>query len=296
MLPCVAQAVWRIMKRSEFVNLRGPGHFSLVGTVLAFVLRKPSLTKWAGVNDSYRGEPLACKFERYLHSIPSQTHLALVYGLASRPHHISFFPALMSDDELELARRMSSHKVWAPPWRILCVGRLSGEKAFDLAIRGLGELKRIHPELLWEFRQVGDGPERKRLEVLSDRCGIGDRVSFTGALAFREVQHHYAKAHFVIQPNSNEGWGKVIAEAWAHGAIPVVADGRIVPHILRERGDGAIFEPDTSSLAEVLANLLGAPQRIQIMALGAYANAERLSLSRFSVRLQEVLEHHSKLR
>jgi glycosyltransferase involved in cell wall biosynthesis len=215
--------------------------------------------------------------------------MVLVYGPTERSHQISFIPALMSEQELEHARSISSGKVWSPPWHILSVGRLVPEKGFDLAIRGLAGLKMSRPELFCQFTLVGGGPSLQDLQALAAECGVADRVTFTGALSFREAQEHYAAAHLVIMPGVKEGWPKVIAEAWAHGAIPVAARGGIVPHILRDENAGVIFEANSKALAAALANLLASPERMKTVAKGVYRYCDELSLTQFKLRLVRVL-------
>jgi glycosyltransferase involved in cell wall biosynthesis len=229
------------------------------------------------------------RLTRRLESIPNPRNPVLVYGPVKFPHQISFIPALMSDDELKEARRLSSAKTWSPPWQIMSVGRLVPEKGFDLAIHGLAELSRSHPDLDWQFTLIGEGYARKSLEALSVECGIASRVVFPGALSFTMVQQHYAKSHLVIMPGVKEGWAKVIAEAWAHGAIPVAAIGGIVPHIIRDENAGVIFQANPKTLAEALAGQLGSPERMEKVANHVYRYCDELSLTQFKVRLERVL-------
>ena len=224
-VPGLLSAAGRMVCESDFVLLRSPGHFGMVGALWVRALRKRSLTKWAGENGAYEHERLPAKLERWLQAVPSSLHPVLVYGPPKRPHQIEAMPALMTDDELETARAFSHGKVWAPPWRLLSVGRLDPVKGFDLAIRGLGELARTRPEIAWTYELIGDGPAGPALRELVAREGLGTRVALPGARTFPEVQRHYGAAHVAIMPGTKEGWPKVIAEAWAHGAVPVAARG-----------------------------------------------------------------------
>jgi phosphatidylinositol alpha-1,6-mannosyltransferase len=162
-------------------------------------------------------------------------------------------------------------------------------KGFDLAIRGLGELKRIAPHLPWEFILVGDGPSAAELKELAVQCGIADRVTFAGALSFEEVQRHYAVAHVAIMPSTKEGWPKVIAEAWAHGAIPLAAPWALAHWILQDERAGIVFEATPIALAEALCRLLSSPGRMKVTSQGLFHYAEEMSLEHFKARLEQVL-------
>lgn len=288
-LPGMTLAVLRTLRASEFVHLRSPGHFALVGAVLTRVMGRASITKWAGENASYQGERLTALIHRKIECARSRRNSVLVYGPAKYSHQISFIPALMTEQELAEARRLSSPKDWYAPWLILSVGRMVPEKGFDLALQGLAKLKQNRSDLNWRYVLVGDGQCRQNLLAQAKELGIADRVVFTGALSFGQVQERYAAAHLVIMPGVKEGWPKVIAEAWAHGAIPVAARGGIVPHILRDGNAGVIFEPNPPALAQALASLLANPALMQAMAAGTYRYCEELSLTQFKRRLEQVL-------
>jgi len=174
----------------------------------------------------------------------------------------------------------------------LSVGRLEPEKGFDLAIRGLGELRRLRPELDWKYTLIGDGPAADGLRQQALQSGIADRILFTGALPFNEVQKHYAEAHVAIMPGIVEGWPKIIAEAWAHGAIPVAASAGIVPWILEDKDVGVQFHPTPTGLAEALIELLDDPERLKTMSEKLMPRAEELSLESFKNRLEHVLIEH----
>jgi glycosyltransferase involved in cell wall biosynthesis len=288
-IPGLVFRALRTVRESDLVLVRSPGHFGLIGALLVRALRKPSITKWAGENGPYRGERLMSRIDRFVQGRPSPLHPVLVYGPPKRPHQIGFLPALMSREELTHAREAARPRKWAPPWNILSVGRLSGVKGFDLAIRALGVLRREAPGLPWRFTLVGEGPERKALEALAAACGIADRVTLTGALGFADVQKQYACAHVVIMPGTKEGWPKVIAEAWAHGAIPVAAASGLAPWILESGSAGVLFEPTAERLSEALSKLLSDPVAMQTLSEQVFGLVDSLSLEHFRFRLEQVL-------
>lgn len=285
----MTREVNRTIRCADFVLLRSPDHVSLVGAVCVRSLGRPSLTKWAGENGPFPGERLPSKVQRILEGIPSSRNPVLVYGPARKAHQISFLPALMEAEELSHARSVSGEKAAPPPWRILSVGRLDPIKGFDLAIEGLGLLRRRWPDFAWTFTLVGDGPQRRELERLAAKNGIADRVCFTGALRFGDAQTHYARAHLAIMPGIKEGWPKVIAEAWAHGALPVAASAGLVPWILSDEETGVCFEPTPEALSAALARVMALPERARRWQSQLPPRACELSLEVFDSRLRQVL-------
>ena len=288
-VPRALWAVYKGLRRSEFVLLRDPSHFGLMAAVLTRLFGRRSLTKWASNNGVFLGQPLASRLDWRLQAIPCRRNPVLVYGPAKYRHQVSFIPALMSEQELQKARDLSARKSWSEPWEILCVGRLNREKRFDQALLGLHELTLRYPTIPWRATVIGGGPERENLERLAEKAGISTRIRFTGPLEFAPVQEFYGKAHVLILPNPHEGWPKVIAEAWAHGAIPVAAEGGIVPHILSDALAGVMFDSSPAGLAEAVAGLLRDPPRMQAISSQIHRYAQDLSLEQFESRLVSVL-------
>ena len=287
-LPGMIAEVLRTIRRADVVLLRSPMHFSLVGAAFVRLLGRRSLTKWAGLFDAFPGELLTERTQRWLESRPGRWNVVLVYGPATRPHVVSFLPALMSDEELARGRELAASRVPPPPWRLLSVGRLYWDKGFDLALRGVAELRRRRPDLAFSYTLVGDGPERESLHALASTLGVEGCVSFAGALPFEQVQPLYAASHVTLMPGVMEGWPKVIAEAWAHGCLPVAARAGLAPWILEEPGAGVLFEPTPEGLASALAGVLDG-QVATDPATRLMERARGLSLEAFRDRLVEVL-------
>ncbi len=71
---------------------------------------------------------------------------------------------------------------------ILYQGMLNPGRGLEVAIEAMGEL----PDL--ELWLVGSGPEQKRLEALTERLGVGDRVKFRGFYAPHRLPELTARA------------------------------------------------------------------------------------------------------
>ena len=295
-VPRLIADIRKTLKETDFALLRSPSHFGLVGAALVRVMKMPSITKWAGENAMYKGERIPSRVNRMIEGLASTIHYTLVYGEPQRPHQISFLPALMSREELQRATALAGARVWSPPWRILCVGRLEPVKNFDLVIRALGILREMQPELSWTFMLIGEGTDKRRLQVLAAERGIADRATFTGALPFARVQEEYGKAHCAIMPGVKEGWPKIIAEAWAHGAYPVASRAGIVDTILMDRNSGSVVDATPDALAAELSRLLADPARLRELSLNLDRFAGELSLERFRDRLERVLVERCGLR
>ena len=72
-----------------------------------------------------------------------------------------------------------------------------------------------------EYRLIGDGPERERLQALAEALGVADRVRFLGWRPREEALHEMARCHVLVHPSLHDSGGFVCAEAMAAG-LPVL--------------------------------------------------------------------------
>jgi len=99
---------------------------------------------------------------------------------------------------------------------LLSVGHLIERKGHELVIGALPSLPG------YRLLIAGDGPERIRLENLSNALRVADRVRFLGAVPHEQLHKVYAAADALVLASSREGWPNVLLESMACGT-PVVA-------------------------------------------------------------------------
>jgi glycosyltransferase involved in cell wall biosynthesis len=99
---------------------------------------------------------------------------------------------------------------------------------------------------------VGDGPDRSRLEGLAN-----GRVRFTGHVSEQELADLYATCRAVFYAPMDEDFGMVPYEAF-RAAKPVVttSDAGGPLEVVHDRRNGRVVDPDPSSIAAALRELL----------------------------------------
>lgn len=111
---------------------------------------------------------------------------------------------------------------------LLFVGRLVARKGAAWFVREvLPELLRAHPQL--RLVLVGDGPERRAIEVAARDSVASGRVTIAGGVDDRTKWSLYARCDAVVVPNVSidgdvEGFGIVAIEAGAAGKPVFAAD------------------------------------------------------------------------
>jgi glycosyltransferase involved in cell wall biosynthesis len=153
------------------------------------------------------------------------------------------------------------------------VGRLIDEKRVDLVLDALAGLPPPRPRLV----VVGEGPERDRLEAQAERLGIAPGVTFTGRMSQADLYGRLRSTDLFVLPSIREGYGLVVREAQAAGAVPIVvrAPYSAASTLIRDGSDGVVVAPTAAAIGAAVASLLGDRDRLATMARAARATAER---------------------
>jgi glycosyltransferase involved in cell wall biosynthesis len=160
--------------------------------------------------------------------------------------------------DIQTVRTKATEPV-ADPWfaprgcrLLVAVGRLVKLKGFEFLIRAVPLLAADVSLAI-----VGDGKERKSLEVIAEECGVLDRVRFLG---FQPNPWQFmARADIFVLSSLTEGLPNAIGEAMALG-LPIVATdcSSSLREYLGEEEAGLIVRPgDPSALAVAINRLLG---------------------------------------
>ena len=124
--------------------------------------------------------------------------------------------------------------------RIVFVGLLSPRKRVENILRALELLPEDYQLLV-----VGDGSERRNLQILCESLGLGHRVEFTGKVPREEALQHIAGAQVLVNSSEREGAPWVVGEAQALGTVPVVVAGNGADTLVRMAG--GVISPSASA-------------------------------------------------
>jgi phosphatidylinositol alpha-1,6-mannosyltransferase len=102
---------------------------------------------------------------------------------------------------------------------LLTVGRMDSRechKGHELVIGTIPELVAQGHDVTYIV--IGEGDDRRRLEVLARDTGVADRVRFLGAVGRERLVEAYRMADLFVLPSAGEGFGIAFLEAMASGA------------------------------------------------------------------------------
>ncbi|WP_420325057.1 glycosyltransferase [Mameliella sp.] len=163
------------------------------------------------------------------------------------------------------------------PGSFLAVGRMVAKKAPQVTLRAFASAAATRNAHL---TFIGDGPLLEECKALAQTLGVGDKVTFTGALPHDQVRQHLQTTevflqHSITAPDGNtEGLPTAIQEALACGCIILSTRHAGIPEAVEDGVNGLLVEEwDQTGFADRIAQILDTPDRTE-MTRAARATAE----------------------
>jgi glycosyltransferase involved in cell wall biosynthesis len=261
----------------------------------AIVLRATRFVAWADrrsvqeadqllVNGDYIGDIIRRTYRREAVDCPAGCHVAA-----------SGFP-LPVDGRFAGGLTINGYPIRRP--YVLLTNRHYPQKRFDLAIRAMAEVRKIHPRV----QLVIPGPfttHTESLQALVKELGLADAVLFLGPIAEDELQKLYEGAAVYVYPAPEEDFGMGVIESMAKG-VPVVAWNQAGPTVTVGPGTGHLAEPlDVSDYAAGISQLLYDPAENEATGMRAFEWARRFDWERHIDTMErsvvEVARSHDRI-
>lgn len=140
---------------------------------------------------------------------------------------------------------------------VLFVGRLLKNKNVDILIHSIKILKNNYPDI--KLIIIGEGPEKNKLEKLSNDIGLEDNIKFINFLDNHDDVYSIMKSSKVFAlPSSREGFGIVVVESNACGLPVVTVDSKnnASQYLIENGVNGLVCSLSEDSLANSIKDLL----------------------------------------
>lgn len=214
-----------------------------------------------------------------LYGISSQKAVTILNGIEEK----KFSRKQMEANQTTIE---STHGCTKREWVVGSVARLSPEKGIHhlLHAHAILRLRGLPIRLVL----VGEGPQRRDLEMLSRTLGISTTVEFMG---YQEhVETFLSTFDFFALPSITEGIPLSLLEAMAHG-LPIVATNvGGIPEIVVHQESGLLVPPgQPEALAQALEQLIQDPGEAERFAKNAeYRIRERFGMTAMSEAYQHL--------
>lgn len=150
---------------------------------------------------------------------------------------------------------------------VLFTGRLTKQKAQEVLFHAFQKALQASPNL--HLMLVGDGEDRKKLEILAEDLKIASRITFVGRV--EDVRPYLCAADIFVLPSLAEGLSNSLLEAMSMG-LPCIASRVSGSVEVLGEGDerGLLIDPgDIEQLAEAIVRLASNPDWASRMGLRA---------------------------
>ena len=165
------------------------------------------------------------------------------------------------------------------PVRLLYIGRLVEVKGVRLLLYAMKKVVDAGENI--ELELLGDGPQRKEYEQLTQELGLWGRVYFRGYLL--EKEPYYNRTQIFVYPSIwQEAFGISIVEAMAHGMPCVASRSGGIPEIIDHEVNGILFESGNES--ELVETIQRAVRACRDESWQVYVDNAREKVRKFDIR------------
>src|SRR5262249_24108473 len=132
---------------------------------------------------------------------------------------------------------------------ILCLGRLTQQKGFDIALEAFSKVEGVIPRA--RLMIVGEGDEETALKQLAASLGIMGKVDFTGPVPPEDVYQVINRATMLLMPSRFEGLPMVALQAAKMERPIISSDVDGLPELITDRRSGLVLKDnDEDELAK----------------------------------------------
>ncbi len=167
------------------------------------------------------------------------------------------------------------------------VGRLGKEKSIDILIKAMGELVKKYPEA--HLIIVGDGPEKEKLQTLTNELKLTRNVTFTGKIPHDKLIqsgliHH---SHCFVTASTSENQSMTVIETLLCNTPPLVANVDGMRDIVNN--ENALFSPfNYKELAELMHKTLVDKTFYEALKKRTNKNAEQYDGMKIAERFEQI--------
>lgn len=171
---------------------------------------------------------------------------------------------------------------------LLYVGRLADEKNIKMLLTALSILNQERRDV--HLLLVGDGPQRRKYEQLTERLGLDRQVTFIGFLPKEKTNPLFGAVDAFVFPSLTDTQGIVIMEAMAAGT-PVIAVDALGPgDIVRDGETGFLTDDDAAEFAQAIGRVLGNFRLAKKLSVNAQKESRKYSAEKTAKRQLELYQ------
>lgn len=155
----------------------------------------------------------------------------------------------------KIGKKKGRREIEGDTIRLLYVGYLREYKGVQYILNAVKYIKDKYG-ILAEFKIIGTGEDKSKLENIAQQHKIGDRIFWAADLSKDDLEEEYKKADIFILLSQAEAYGIVVAESLAFGTPCIVANTSALKEFTSEPGCFGIDYPiDVAELSDLIVRL-----------------------------------------
>ncbi len=170
--------------------------------------------------------------------VPSAYLKSVVERWGVSSERIAVIPNAISLPDTIPAKKEARNTLGVEGFLLVTAGRLVPWKGFEMLVELMPDLIDIIPRA--KLVVIGDGPEKKLLELRIKNYELGDRVLLTGSVSKDRVAMYLAAADVFLLNTGYEGFSHQLIEAMAIGTSIITTDAGGNKEVVRD-GENALF-------------------------------------------------------
>lgn len=274
-----------VLDKVDWAQFRAPTSMGLY--VLPYLSIRKSPKRWVKYAGNWKMEdpPLSYRIQKWWLENNLQRSKVTINGqwADQKPHILNFQNPCLDNDELYKAKKISEFKNFEDRLTLCFAGTLTKNKGVDILLEALNKIK--NKEYIKEVIFAGEGNGRKKYEETAS--GINMKISFRGLLDRTGIEKVYEESHLIILPSESEGFPKVIAEAAAHGCIPVVSDISSIGQYFNDTNGFLLKKINKDEIAEKIELALSNRKKLKEMSLNCLRVAELFTFENYNSNLKK---------
>ena len=174
--------------------------------------------------------------------------------------HVQGLPLAQACPGTQRVRYLDRHRP-GPPLRLLCVGSLEARKNHRTLLKALAWLSAFVEGSI-DLRIVGWANDPVIAALVERAISLGLPVAWIQDADDDRLNQLYAWAQFTVYPSIEEGFGLPVAESLWHGRGCLCSGEGALGELAAEGGCLTVDTRNWRSLAEAMASLVTAPDRV----------------------------------
>jgi glycosyltransferase involved in cell wall biosynthesis len=278
--------ILKYLPSATHVHTRAPSHPAILGILFSFFDRRRLYWhKYAG-DWITPAAPYTYRLQRrWLKALNYSNIRVTVNGKwQSDPAHVyAFENPCIFEEEQHLATGLAQHKDFSSGLSLLFVGNIDSNKGILELLEAAAQP--AFPERFTDLYIIGGGPlleEVRRIAGLVTKI----RIHITGHINRDRIDECYRQCNVLTLPSKSEGFPKVIAEAAAHGCIPVATDISSISQYIVNGVNGYLFQDSSPATIAKTLNQIAQAENLADVSKNAVLLSKKFTYERFTERIQ----------